>query len=212
MAETIMAQLMTIHPQNPQQRLIRQAAEAVRRGAVAVYPTDSCYALGCLPGNKEAMERMLAIRKIDPKHHLTLLCRDLGQIGVYARMDNAMFRLIKSATPGSYTFILPASKEVPARTLHPKRKTIGMRVPDHAVAQALLEELGGPLLSCTLILPGEENPPAEIGEVRDVLDHAVDVIIDSGYCGTEPTTVVDLTDGVTLVRRGRGDTAVLGLD
>ncbi|MDO5686084.1 MAG: L-threonylcarbamoyladenylate synthase [Neisseria sp.] len=206
-----MALFLNIHPDNPQPRLIAQAAEIVRRGGVMVYPTDSCYALGCALGNKSAMDRILAIRQIDLKHHLTLMCGDLSQLGTYARVDNSQFRLLKAATPGSYTFILQASREVPARTLHPKRKTIGLRVPDHAIALALLAELGEPMLSCTLMLPHESEPPTDIDEVRDALDHAVDVIVDGGWCGTEPTTVLDMTDGIELVRQGRGDVAMFGL-
>ena len=206
-----MAQFFAIHPDNPQERLIRQAAQIVRGGGVAAYPTDSCYALGCRLGDKEAMERILRIRKIDLKHHLTLMCADLAELGTYAKVDNAQFRMLKAATPGSYTFILQATKEVPNRTLHPKRKTIGLRVPDNAVALALLRELGEPLLSCTLMLPEDGEPLSDPYEIRDHLEHAVDLVIDGGWCGTEPTTVVDMTDGVTLVREGRGDKAVFGL-
>ena len=206
-----MAQFFAIHPDNPQERLIRQAAQIVRGSGVAAYPTDSCYALGCRLGDKEAMERILRIRKIDLKHHLTLMCADLAELGTYAKVDNAQFRMLKAATPGSYTFILQATKEVPNRTLHPKRKTIGLRVPDNAVALALLRELGEPLLSCTLMLPEDGEPLSDPYEIRDHLEHAVDLVIDGGWCGTEPTTVVDMTDGVTLVREGRGDKAVFGL-
>ncbi|WP_049256263.1 L-threonylcarbamoyladenylate synthase [Neisseria bacilliformis] len=206
-----MAQFFAIHPDNPQERLIRQAAQIVRGGGVAAYPTDSCYALGCRLGDKEAMERILRIRKIDLKHHLTLMCADLAELGTYAKVDNAQFRMLKAATPGSYTFILQATKEVPNRTLHPKRKTIGLRVPDNAVALALLRELGEPLLSCTLMLPEDSEPLSDPYEIRDRLEHAVDLVIDGGWCGTDPTTVVDMTDGVTLVREGRGDKAVFGL-
>ncbi|EGF10643.1 Sua5/YciO/YrdC/YwlC family protein [Neisseria bacilliformis ATCC BAA-1200] len=206
-----MAQFFAIHPDNPQERLIRQVAQIVRGGGVAAYPTDSCYALGCRLGDKEAMERILRIRKIDLKHHLTLMCADLAELGTYAKVDNAQFRMLKAATPGSYTFILQATKEVPNRTLHPKRKTIGLRVPDNAVALALLRELGEPLLSCTLMLPEDSEPLSDPYEIRDRLEHAVDLVIDGGWCGTEPTTVVDMTDGVTLVREGRGDKAVFGL-
>ena len=206
-----MAQFFAIHPENPQERLVKQAAEIVRQGGVIVYPTDSCYALGCQMGNKEAMERILAIRKIDLKHHLTLMCADLSELGTYAKVDNSQFRLLKAATPGAYTFILPATKEVPNRTLHPKRKTIGQRVPDNAIALAVLRELGEPLLSCTLMLPEDEEPLTDPYEIQDRLDHAVDIIIDGGWCGSEPTTVVDMTDGIELVRPGKGDTALLGL-
>ena len=206
-----MALFLTIHPENPQERLIRQAVEVLRQGGVVVYPTDSCYALGCALGDKTAMERILAIRQIDLKHHLTLVCHDLSQLGQYAKVDNSQFRLLKAVTPGSYTFILQATKEVPARTLHPKRKTIGLRVPDHAIALALLAEFGEPMLSCTLMLPQEDEPLTDAYDIRDRLAHAVDVIIDGGWCGTEPTTVVDMTEGVALIRSGKGDVAALGL-
>ena len=206
-----MAQFFAIHPENPQERLVKQAAEIVRQGGVIVYPTDSCYALGCQMGNKEAMERILAIRKIDLKHHLTLMCADLSELGTYAKVDNSQFRQLKAATPGAYTFILPATKEVPNRTLHPKRKTIGLRVPDNKIALALLAELGEPMLSCTLMLPEETEPQTDPYEIRNLLEHAVDLIIDGGWCGTEPTTVIDMTDGTELIRRGAGDTGVFGL-
>ena len=205
------AQFLAIHPDNPQERLVRQAAETVRNGGVIVYPTDSCYALGCALGNKNAMERILAIRKIDLKHHLTLMCADLSELGTYAKVDNSQFRQLKAATPGSYTFILQATKEVPNRTLHPKRKTIGLRVPDNATALALLQELGEPILSCTLMLPEDDEPLTDPYEIRDRLEHAVDLVIDGGWCGTEPTTVIDMTDGTELIRQGKGDIAVFGL-
>ncbi len=206
-----MAQLFSVHPDNPQERLIRQAADTVRNGGVIVYPTDSCYALGCALGDKQAMERILAIRQIDLKHHLTLMCADLSDLGTYAKVDNSQFRLLKAATPGSYTFILQAGKEVPNRTLHPKRKTIGLRVPDNMIALALLQELGEPMLSCTLMLPEDEEPLSDPYEIRDRLQHSVDLVIDGGWCGTEPTTVVDMTDGIELIRKGKGDIAVFGL-
>ena len=206
-----MAQFFAIHPENPQERLVKQAAEIVRQGGVIVYPTDSCYALGCQMGNKEAMERILAIRQIDLKHHLTLMCADLSELGTYAKVDNSQFRQLKAATPGAYTFILPATKEVPNRTLHPKRKTIGLRVPDNQIALALLAELGEPMLSCTLMLPEETEPQTDPYEIRNLLEHAVDLIIDGGWCGTEPTTVLDMTDGTELIRQGAGDTSVFGL-
>ena len=206
-----MAQFFAIHPENPQERLVKQAAEIVRQGGVIVYPTDSCYALGCQMGNKEAMERILAIRQIDLKHHLTLMCADLSELGTYAKVDNSQFRQLKAATPGAYTFILPATKEVPNRTLHPKRKTIGLRVPDNKIALALLAELGEPMLSCTLMLPEETEPQTDPYEIRNLLEHAVDLIIDGGWCGTEPTTVIDMTNGTELIRQGAGDTAVFGL-
>ena len=206
-----MAQFFAIHPDNPQERLIKQAAEIVRNGGVIAYPTDSCYALGCRLGDKEAMERILRIRQIDLKHHLTLMCVDLGELGTYAKVDNSQFRQLKAATPGSYTFILQATKEVPNRTLHPKRKTIGLRVPNNKIALALLNELGEPLLSCTLMLPEDGEPLSDPYEIRDRLEHSVDLVIDGGWCGVEPTTVVDMTDGTVLVREGRGDKAVFGL-
>ena len=206
-----MAQFFAIHPENPQERLVKQAAEIVRQGGVIVYPTDSCYALGCQMGNKEAMERILAIRKIDLKHHLTLMCADLSELGTYAKVDNSQFRQLKAATPGAYTFILPATKEVPNRTLHPKRKTIGLRVPDNQIALALLAELGEPMLSCTLMLPEETEPQTDPYEIRNLLEHAVDLIIDGGWCGTEPTTVIDMTNATELIRQGAGDTSVFGL-
>ena len=206
-----MAQFFAIHPDNPQDRLIKQAADIVRGGGVVAYPTDSCYALGCQLGDKAAMERILNIRQIDQKHHLTLMCADLSELGTYAKVDNSQFRLLKATTPGSYTFILQASKEVPARTLHPKRKTIGLRVPDNTIALALLAELGEPLLSCTLMLPEDDEPLTDPYEIRDRLEHSVDAIIDGGWCGTEPTTVIDMTDGIELVRQGKGELAPFGL-
>ena len=196
-----MAQFFSIHPDNPQDRLIKQAADIVRSGGVIVYPTDSCYALGCKLGDKNAMERILTIRKIDQKHHLTLMCADLSELGTYAKVDNAQFRQLKAATPGSYTFILQATKEVPNR----------LRVPDNATALALLQELGEPILSCTLMLPEDEEPLTDPYEIRDRLEHAVDLVIDGGWCGTEPTTVIDMTDGTELIRQGKGDIAVFGL-
>lgn len=206
-----MSQFFMIHPENPQARLIREAAKIIRDGGVVVYPTDSCYALGCHLGDKQAMERLLAIRQIDLKRHLTLVCANLSELANYAKVDNAQYRMLKAATPGSFTFILQASREVPKRTLHPKRATIGLRVPDHPVTLALLEELGEPILSCTLQLPGDEEPLTDPYEIRERLEHAVELVIDGGWCGTEPTTVVDMTDGVELIRRGKGDAAILGL-
>ena len=206
-----MAQLFTIHPANPQPRLVRQAAETVRSGGVIVYPTDSCCALGCRIGDKSAMERIRAIREVDERHHLSLVCRDLAEIGQYARIDNAQFRLLKATTPGSYTFILHATREVPKRLLHPSRRTIGLRVPDHAVAQALLTELGEPLLSSTLMLPGDELPLNETNEIRERLERRVELVIDAGPCGIVPTTVVDLTgDSPVITRVGKGSTAPFG--
>lgn len=206
-----MAQFLSIHADNPQERLIKQAVEIIKKGGVAIYPTDSCYALGCHLGDKAAMERILAIRKMDLKHHFTLMCADLSELGTYAKVDNSQFRQLKAATPGSYTFILQATKEVPNRTLHPKRKTIGLRVPDNQIALALLRELGEPMLSCTLILPEDDEALTDPYEIRDRLGHSVDVIIDGGWCGTELTSVIDMTDGVELVRQGKGDIALFGL-
>lgn len=205
-----MAQFLTIHPDNPQERLVHQAAELIRGGAVAVVPTDSCYALVCALGNKKSMERIQAIRRPDKHHHFTLLCHDLSELGTYARVDNAQFRLLKAATPGSYTFILTATKEVPARTMHPKRKTIGLRVPEHAIVSAIVAQLGEPLLSCTLMLPEDDEPLTDAYDIRERLDHHVDLIIDGGWCGTEPTTVIDMTEGTQLLRAGKGDVSLFG--
>ena len=208
-----MARVVRIHSESPQQRLLVQAAEFVRQGAIVALPTDSCYALGCHLGDKAAVDRIRQIRQIDDRHHLTLMVRDLSQIATYARVDNAQYRLLKATTPGSYTFILEGSKELPRRVLHPKRKTIGLRIPDHPVALALLEELGEPLLTTTLQLPGDEVPLTEGWEIQDRLDDQLELILDGGHCGTEPTTVIDLT-GVApvLVRAGRGSLAPFGLD
>lgn len=208
-----MTRLVAIHPDNPQPRLLVQAAEFVREGALVALPTDSCYALGCRLGDKEALDRIRSIRQMDERHHLTLMVRDLSQIATYARVDNTQYRLLKAATPGSYVFILEGSKELPRRVLHPKRKTIGLRIPDHPVALALLEELGEPLLTCTLQLPGDEAPLTEGWEIQDRLDGQVDWILDAGYCGTEPTTVIDLTGSAPqLVRAGRGPLAPFALE
>jgi tRNA threonylcarbamoyl adenosine modification protein (Sua5/YciO/YrdC/YwlC family) len=199
------AQLFKIHPEDPQPRLIRQAAQIVRRGGVIAYPTDSCYALGCHIGDKGAMERIRAIRGVDAKHHLTLVCRNLAEIGQYAKVDNSQFRLLKATTPGSYTFILQATREVPKRLLHPSRRTIGLRVPDHNVAQALLAELGEPLLSSTLHLPQDDAPLNDAEEIRGRLERSVDAVIDAGSCGIVPTTIVDLTaDAPRVIRVGKG--------
>lgn len=206
-----MAQYFIIHPDNPQPRLIRQAADIVGGGGVIVCPTDSCYALGCHVGDKSAMERIRAIRGVDARHHFGLLCRDLAEAATYARIDDRQFRLIKAATPGSYAFILQATREVPRRLLHPRRKTIGVRIPAHRVAQALLAELGEPLLTSTLILPGAGLPLDDAHEIRSRLEHRIDLVIDSGSCGIVPTTVVDLTGDVPVVtRQGKGDAEALG--
>ncbi len=200
-----MSQYFEIHPENPQRRLIKQAVEIIHRGGVIVYPTDSSYALGCHIGDKGAMQRLRRIRQIDEKRNLTLVCRDLSELSVYAKVDNTDYRLIKSLTPGPYTFILKGTNEVPRRLMHPKRRTIGLRVVDHPVVNALLEELGQPIMSCTLIMPGEELPVTEAEDIRSVLEKQVDLIIDSGHCGIEPTTVIRLTDGVPDIRRqGKG--------
>ena len=203
-----MAQLFKVHPDDPQPRLIRQAAQIVRGGGVIVYPTDSCYALGCQIGDKGAMERIRAIRGVNEKHHLTLVCRDLAEIGQYAKIDNSQFRLLKATTPGSYTFILHATREVPKRLMHPSRRTIGLRVPDHNVAQALLAELREPLLSSTLHLPGDDAPLNDADDIRRRLERSVEAVIDAGSCGIVPTTVVDLTgDTPRVTRFGKGASA-----
>ena len=200
-----MSQFFQIHPLNPQARLIHQAVEIIRQGGLVVYPTDSSYALGCHVGDKYGMERIRRIRHLDNKHNFTLMCRDLSEIATYAKVDNSSYRLLKSLTPGAYTFILKATHEVPRRLQNPKRKTIGIRIPDHPVAQALLDELGEPLMSSTLILPGKDMPETDAYDIRETLEHDVDLIIDGDHCGVEPTTVVDLVDGVPeVVRRGRG--------
>jgi len=205
-----MAQYFEIDPRHPQPRLIARAAEIVRTGGVIAYPTDSCYALGCHTGDKDAMLRLRRIRRVDERHHFTLMCRDLSELGTYARVDNARYRLLKALTPGSYTFILEATRELPRRLLHPRRRTIGLRVPDHPVAQALLAALGEPLLSSTLVLPDDELPLNDGREIRRRLEHDVDLVLDGGSCGTEPTTVVDLTGPVArILREGKGPIAPL---
>lgn len=200
-----MSQYFEIHTKNPQLRLIKQAVEIIHRGGVIVYPTDSSYALGCHIGDKKAMDRLRRIRQIDEKHNLTLVCKDLAEISTYAKVDNSDYRLLKSLTPGPYTFILNATNEVPRRLMHPKRRTIGIRVVDHPIVNALLDELGQPLMSCTLIMPDEDIPVTEADDVRDALEHHVDLIIDGGHCGFEPTTVIRLTEDTPIVRRqGKG--------
>jgi len=204
------AQYFAVHPTTPQPRLIARAAGIVRAGGVVAYPTDSCYALGCRIGDKDAMVRLRRIRGVDERHHLTLMCRDLAEVGAYAHVDNVRFRLLRKLTPGSYTFILEASREVPRRLMHPKRRTIGVRIPDHAVALALLAELGEPLLSSTLVLPGDAEPLNDAGEIRARLERQVDLVLDAGACGIEPTTVVDLTGpSPEVLRKGRGATEAL---
>lgn len=203
-------QYLQIHPVNPQSRLISQAVAIVRGGGVVVYPTDSCYALGCHIGDKAAMERIARLRKLDPAHNFTLVCRDLSDLSTYARVGNQEFRLLKSLTPGPYTFILTASHEVPRRLQNPKRRTIGLRIPDHPIVQALLEALDEPLMSVTLILPDSPLPLTDPGEMREQLGNRVDAIIDGGSCGSEPTSIIDLTgEAPRLVRQGKGDTAFL---
>ncbi|MCZ8132629.1 MAG: L-threonylcarbamoyladenylate synthase [Steroidobacteraceae bacterium] len=206
-----MSRLLELHPKNPQLRLIRQAVDAVRQGGVIVYPTDSCYALGCALGDKGAMERIARLRQIDKDHNFTLVCRDLSELARHARVDNWQYRLLKSCTPGPYTFILEATREVPRRLQNPKRRTIGIRVPDHAVPLLLLEELGEPLMSSTLTLPGDEYPMTDAAEIHERLGHQVELVLDGGNCGLEPTTVVDLAGSAPVVIRvGRGDVAALG--
>ena len=203
-----MSQYFELHRQNPQLRLIRRAAEIVRAGGVIAYPTDSCYALGCHIGDVAALERLRRIRGADRHHHFTLVCRDLRDIGRYARIDTSQFRLLKAATPGPFTFLLPATRELPRRLQHPKRRTIGIRVPDHIVPQMLLAELGEPLMSSTLLLPGEELPLTDGEQIRDRLEHQLDAILDAGHCGIEPTTVVDLAvSPPVVVRQGKGKLA-----
>ena len=208
-----MSQYFVIHPDNPQPRLIKQAAALLREGAVIVYPTDSGYALGCHLGDKDAVTRIRQISGLDDKHLLTLMCRDLSELAHYARVDNAQFRLLKNNTPGSYTFILEATKEVPRRLQHPKRSTVGLRIPDHPVTLALLEELNEPLLSSTLILPDAHQPLTDIDEIREHLQTKLELIIEGGSVGIEPTTVIDLTHAVpVLVRQGKGEVSHFGID
>ncbi|MEH6550839.1 MAG: L-threonylcarbamoyladenylate synthase [Pseudomonadales bacterium] len=200
-----MSQFFQIHPENPQARLVRQAVDMVKQGAVIVYPTDSGYALGCHMGDKNALQRIRRIRNLDANHNFTLVCRDLSEIATYALVDNSTYRSLKAHTPGPYTFILKGTREVPKRMLHAKRKTLGLRVPDNAIALALLEDLGEPLMSSTLIMPGDELPLTDPYDMRQLLEHDVDLVIDGGYCGMEATTVIDLSDEVpVLVRQGVG--------
>ncbi|KAB2826431.1 L-threonylcarbamoyladenylate synthase [Aliivibrio finisterrensis] len=201
-----MSQFFYVHPENPQARLISQAVAIIRDGGVVIYPTDSGYALGCQLENKQALERICQIRRLDDKHNFTLLCRDLSELSIYARVDNSIFRLLKNNTPGAYTFIFKGTKEVPRRLMNPKRKTIGMRVPDNKIALDLLEALGEPLMSTTLILPGNEMAESDPEAIRDQLEHAVDLIMNGGYLGEQPTTVVDFSDDeINVVRIGAGD-------
>jgi len=201
-----MARFFDVHPQDPQPRAVGQVVDLLHDGALIAYPTDSCYALGAQLGNREALDRIRAIRHLNDKHHFTLMCSSFAQLGQFVEMGNAVFRSLKAATPGSYTFILKASPEVPRRLLHPKKKTVGVRIPDNAVVTALLAGLGEPLLSTTLLLPDEEEPLTQGWEIKERLDHQVDAVIDSGECGTEPTTVVDFSSGVPeIIRVGMGD-------
>ena len=203
-----MARYFDVHPVDPQPRAISQAVQIIRDGGLVAYPTDSCFALGCALGNQEGKDRILRIRHLDDRHDFTLVCKDFAQLGQMVHLDNAVFRAEKAATPGQYTFILPATKEVPRRLLHPKKKTVGVRIPDHRVVQALLAELGEPILSSTLLLPGDVDPMTQGWEIKERLDHLVDAVIDSGECGLEPTTVIDFSTGVAeVVRRGAGDPA-----
>jgi len=207
-----MSQFFQIHPDNPQLRLIKQAAQIIRSGGIVALPTDSCYALVCQLDDKEAVTRLRRIRDVDDKHHLTLLCRDLSEISLYSRVDNRQYRLLKAATPGPYTFILEATKEVPRRVSHPSRKTIGLRVPENSIAHALLAELGQPLLGTTLILPKEEQPLTDPEQIRAHLERQIDLIIDGGACSLEPTSVIDLSgEEPVLIRQGRGDVQQFGL-
>ncbi|GAB3279115.1 L-threonylcarbamoyladenylate synthase [Parasphingorhabdus pacifica] len=202
-----MAKYFDVHPVNPQRRSIGKVVDILRSDGLIAYPTDSCFALGCEPGNKEGIERIRAIRRLDSRHHFTLVCRDFAQLGQLVHINNSVFRAIKTATPGSYTFILPGTKEVPRRLLHPKKKTVGVRIPDHVTTQTLLEELGEPLVSSTLLLPDQEEPMTNGWDIKERLDNEVDAVLDSGDCGIEPTTVIDFSDSEPeIVRRGAGDT------
>jgi tRNA threonylcarbamoyl adenosine modification protein (Sua5/YciO/YrdC/YwlC family) len=201
-----MARYFDIHPANPQRRSIAQVADLVRGGGVIAYPTDSCYALGCQLGAADGIARIRTIRQLDDRHHLTLVCQDFAQLGKFVTIPNRVFRAVKAATPGRYTFIMPATKEVPRRLMHPGKKTVGVRIPDHVVTQALLAELGGPLVSATLLLPGHDEPMTQGWQINEELGHVLDAVLDSGDCGTEPTTVIDFSgDEPEIVRRGAGD-------
>lgn len=207
------AQFLSIHPENPQPRLISQAAAVLRKGGVVAYPTDSCYALGCHIGDKAAMDAIRRLRGLEDKHNFTLICRDLSEIATYARVSNSAYRMIKSVTPGAYTFVLQATREVPRRLQHARRRTIGIRVPDNKICKALLDSMAEPLMSVSLMLPSDELPLADADEIRDRIGNQIDLIIDGGACGFEPTTVVEwLDDEPTLVRQGKGDIASLNLD
>ncbi|MDO7635483.1 MAG: L-threonylcarbamoyladenylate synthase [Porticoccaceae bacterium] len=204
-----MSDYLSIHPENPQQRLIAKAAEIVRKGGVIVYPTDSVYAIGCHIGDKQALDRIRAIRRLDSNHNFTLMCRDLSELSSYAKVENSAFRAIKASTPGPFTFILNATSEVPRRLQHPKRKTVGLRVPNSPIAQALLQELGEPMMSVTLIMPGDEYPLTDPYDIRQIMEPHIDVFIDGGYCGLVPSTVVDMTGPAPeIIRQGMGDFSV----
>lgn len=201
-----MARYYDVHPDNPQPRSVNAVVELLRYDGLIAYPTDSCFALGCQLGNQEGLDRIRSIRHLDDRHHFTLVCHDFAQLGQFVHLDNAVFRMVKASTPGQYTFILPATKEVPRRMLHQKKRTVGVRIPEHTVAHAILAALGEPLVSSTLIIPGDPAPMTQGWEIKDRLDHLLDAVIDSGECGEEPTTVVDLSEGEpVLVRRGAGD-------
>ncbi|HRQ58576.1 MAG TPA: L-threonylcarbamoyladenylate synthase [Azoarcus taiwanensis] len=207
-----MSQFFSMHPEQPQPRLVRQAAQIIRDGGLVAFPTDSAYALGGHMGDAALLQRIRRIRGVDERHHFTLMCRDLSEIGTYARVDNAIYRLLKATTPGTYTFILEGTKELPRRMMHPKRKTIGLRVPDHPVVAALLQELGEPILTSTLLLPGDDMPLTDPEEIRDRLGKQLDLVIEAGFCGPEATSVIDLTSGAPeLVRAGRGSLEPFGL-
>jgi len=200
------AKYFDVHPDNPQPRVLREVVDLIRDGGLIAYPTDSCFAFGCQLGNRDGLDRIRAIRRLDDRHHFTLVCRDFAQLGEFVHISNSVFRLLKASTPGSYTFILPATREVPRRLMHPRKRTVGVRVPRHTVTQALLAELGEPLLSSTLLLPGQDEPLTQGWEIKERLDHVVDAVLDAGECGLEPTTVVDLSsDEPEILRVGAGD-------
>ncbi|MEJ2886342.1 L-threonylcarbamoyladenylate synthase [Actinomycetospora aeridis] len=206
MAATTTARWVEVHPRNPQRRAIRATVDLLREGGLIAYPTDSCFALGAMVGNREGLERIRTIRRLDAHHHFTLVCRDFAQLGQFVRISTPVFRAVKAATPGCYTFILPATKEVPRRLLHPRKRTVGVRIPQHPVVDALLAELDEPLLSSTLLLPDTEEPMTTGWEIHERLGHQLDAILDSGECGTEPTTVIDLSgDEPELIRQGAGE-------
>lgn len=201
-----MARYLDVHPVNPQPRTVGQVVDLLRSDGLIAYPTDSCFALGCQLGNRDGLDRIRTIRHLDDSHHFTLVCADFAQLGQFVHLDNAVFRAVKAATPGQYTFILPATKEVPRRMLHPKKRTVGVRIPQHATALALVQALGEPLVSSTLLLPGQESPMTQGWEIKETLDHVLDAVVDSGDCGEVPTTVVDFSDGTAVITRvGAGD-------